>query len=391
MIIRLRLLAGLTAAALVPLATITGPAAATTGSACPDGDVPAAGFADTAANAHAGSIDCAVWWGITGGTSADTYTPSGTLTRAQLASMLARLVEKADRAPTEVASQGFRDMSGNAHARNIDMVAQLGVVGGYADNTFRPGQPVTRAQVASMLVRLETNVFGGTFPVGDANFDDIDGNVHRDAILHLVGAGVTQGVSATSFGPGAPVTRAQMATFVMRHVDRHVADGTFATPTSSEEPPAEEEPAGPGKGESESPCVVETLIRSTFPADYLYAEESVMDNGIGRHCSTRTDHQIESPAEVRVGVDTWERVMPAESIARMYSGEDAFVGDIGVGKSATVQYYPDSNSSWIYVELPGTALDVRIDGLQLSRQEQVGKLIEFARTAIPMLWPSYDW
>lgn len=389
-------IAGLIAASLLPLATLASPAAATTTNACPEGDVPPAGFGDTAGNAHARSIDCAVWWGVAGGTSSDSFGPGGTLTRAQLASMLARLVGRAGLAPTTVIAQGFTDTEQNGHASNIDMMAQLGVVGGYADGTFRPAAVVTRAQVASMLVRLHSNVFDGTFPTGEAAFEDVEGNVHRDAIQRLVAAGITRGMTPTTFAPGGSVTRAQMATFVMRHVDLLVADGVVTTPAAITDPPpaGADEPSttpAPQKGESGSPCIVEDLLRSMFHWEHRWAEEGVMDNGVGRHCHIRVDGPKDIPPDIHVGVDAWERVLPAESIASMYSGEDLFVGDIGIGNSAVIQHYAESTATWIYVELGGTTFEARLEHVDLPVETQAERLTAFARAAIPLLWPDHAW
>mgnify|MGYP006432504445 FL=1 len=65
--------------------------------------------------------------------------------------------------------------------------------------------------MATFLVRG----FGLAEGTGDSFMDD-DGSFFEADIEALVAAGVTSGCSATSFCPGAPVTREQMAAFLIR-------------------------------------------------------------------------------------------------------------------------------------------------------------------------------
>jgi len=58
---------------------------------------------------------------------------------------------------------------------------------------------------------------GGQLPAaGDQGFGDIAGNVHAERINQLAAAGIVQGTAAGTYAPGSPVTRAQMATFLVR-------------------------------------------------------------------------------------------------------------------------------------------------------------------------------
>lgn len=61
--------------------------------ACPPGEVPSSGLADTARNVHRAAIDCIVWYGIAQGTGPTSYSPAASVTRDQMASFLARAVE----------------------------------------------------------------------------------------------------------------------------------------------------------------------------------------------------------------------------------------------------------------------------------------------------------
>ncbi|WP_256759533.1 S-layer homology domain-containing protein [Cohnella sp. WQ 127256] len=85
---------------------------------------------------------------------------------------------------------------------------------GYPEGTFRPNAPVTRGQLTSMLARFLTE---GDIPVATTvSFADI----RDDAIEVVKEKGLLTGTSATTFNPSAPMTRAQMATLVVRWMDR---------------------------------------------------------------------------------------------------------------------------------------------------------------------------
>ncbi|WP_342471880.1 leucine-rich repeat protein [Metasolibacillus sp. FSL H7-0170] len=97
---------------------------------------------------------------------------------------------------------------------------------GYADGTFRPNAPVTRAQMASMLARYLTN---NEIPEVQASFTDTTKHGAKDAIEYVRAQGLFQGTSATTFNPNGSITRAQMAAVAVRWIEQHCAeDSTVA-------------------------------------------------------------------------------------------------------------------------------------------------------------------
>ncbi|MYH43372.1 MAG: S-layer homology domain-containing protein [Acidimicrobiaceae bacterium] len=103
---------------------------------------------------------------------------------------------------------------------DIARVYGLGVTEGTTATTFSPADPVTRAQMASFLARLHKAVTGSDAGVVAAPFTDL-GEVsapQRDDIARVYGLGVTEGTTATTFSPADPVTRAQMASFLARYI-----------------------------------------------------------------------------------------------------------------------------------------------------------------------------
>ncbi|MTV26656.1 hypothetical protein FTX61_14710 [Nitriliruptoraceae bacterium ZYF776] len=165
-----------------------------------------AGFRDVpTGHTHAGAIAALAEAGITAGCTSDTFCPAGRVTRAQVASFLVRASDRQPRA-----TGAFRDVSG-PHATAIDTLAAAGVARGCGPGRFCPNDTVTRAQLASFLQR-ELGL-----PSRTPSFRDVPaGAPHAGAIGALAEAGIIRGGTDGRFQPGAPVTRAQMASFLQR-------------------------------------------------------------------------------------------------------------------------------------------------------------------------------
>jgi subtilisin family serine protease len=154
---------------------------------------------------HAESIYKVAAAGIAEGYDDGTFRPNNGVTRAQMASFLTRALQLPlpDTVP-------FSDVSG-PHAAAIAAVADAGIAFGYSDGTYRPGETVTRAQMASFLARAL-----GVDPASGHGFSDIADSVHSDAIASVAEAGIAEGYSDGTYRPNQTVTRAQMASFLAR-------------------------------------------------------------------------------------------------------------------------------------------------------------------------------
>lgn len=193
--------------------------------ACPAVEVPHSGFLDVGASTHTAAIDCITWWGITTGRTVTTYEPAGTITRGQMASMLARAMETAgETLPTDPPAP-FADVAGTTHAPAIDQLAALGIVQGRDDGTFAPGDAVNRAQMAALLIRTFEAVTAVELDPPRDYFVDDDGSIHEPAIDAAALAGLTAGQEGDRFAPGAELRRDQMATFMARLLDLFVVEG----------------------------------------------------------------------------------------------------------------------------------------------------------------------
>jgi hypothetical protein len=158
---------------------------------------------------HAVNIDKIAAAGITAGYSDGTFRPDVSVTRAQMATFLVRALGL-----TPIDGTRFGDTAGDVHERSINAVAEAGITLGDQQGNFQPAQPVTRAQMATFLVRALDLPSGAP-----AAFSDIAGNTHADNIQRLVHATITTGYSDGTFRPNVAVSRAQMATFLSRALD----------------------------------------------------------------------------------------------------------------------------------------------------------------------------
>ena len=119
----------------------------------------------------------------------------------------------ADGAQEEVKSGSFRDVTSTHWAfDSVERAAEMGLVTGYSDGTFRPDTPVTRAQFVLMLWRM----CGKPAAAKAASFADASADWYQDALSWAVEKGYVNGLSDTRFGPDAPITRQQAMAILFR-------------------------------------------------------------------------------------------------------------------------------------------------------------------------------
>jgi outer membrane protein assembly factor BamB len=140
------------------------------------------------------------------------FCPSQAVTRAQMASFLARALHlpPAEGFPPG-RPQGWPDVTPGPHSDAIDRVAAAGITVGCGDGAgFCPARTVTRAQMASFLARaLELEPTSSPFP-------DVQGP-HAQSVGAVAAAGIARGCGdGTAYCPDRPVRRDQMAAFLRR-------------------------------------------------------------------------------------------------------------------------------------------------------------------------------
>lgn len=181
---------------------------------------------DDGGSVHEPAIDCLAALGLLQGDADGDVRPAEDVTRGQAAAIVLRLLEAAREATIgQLCPEGFdtfADTAGSVFELPIGCLAELGVVSGFPDGTYRAGLEVSRAQLASLLARA-VDQLGGSLPVGDTGaFSDVSaGDPHAEAIASLAAADVLHGLGHGSFGPWQPLTRGQLASSVERLV-RHL-------------------------------------------------------------------------------------------------------------------------------------------------------------------------
>lgn len=205
--------------------------------ACPPGRVPPAGFEDVSSSltpTHFAAIECLAWWEITRGLDAQNtrYGPKESVSRGQMATFMARVIDKSGGSLPATSQDWFSDDDGSVHENAINRMRQAGVVSGTSATTFAPARPVTRDQMATFLRNTFNARTGVEWSAQMDYFTDDDGNVHEPAINAAAAAGVARGTDGlTAYTPSGNVTREQMATFITRTLDILVEEGHTNPPT----------------------------------------------------------------------------------------------------------------------------------------------------------------
>ena len=145
-----------------------------------------------------------------------TVRPNGSISRAEVATVLFRLLKDDVRMQNLTKDNAYSDVSDTAwYAAAVSTLSKMGVISGYPDGAFRPNAPITRAEFAAMIAR-----FDETAKSADTPFTDISGHWAENAIGKAYGNGWVEGSSKTVFCPESNLTRAETATLLNRVLHR---------------------------------------------------------------------------------------------------------------------------------------------------------------------------
>lgn len=151
------------------------------------------------------------------------FQPSGNVTRAEAAAMLARLLAE-DKGDSIWGRMRFRDVaSGSWYADYINYLAGYGIAVGRGNNEFAPNAAISRAEFVAMAVRFceeygDTNLSNIT---NGKKFADINsGYWGAEYIAYAAGAGWVVGYGDGSFRPNEGISRAEMVTVMNRLLNR---------------------------------------------------------------------------------------------------------------------------------------------------------------------------
>lgn len=159
-----------------------------------------------------------------------TVRPDGRITRAEVATILYRLMKdqvkaRFDSKPTVK----FSDVSsGDWYYSAVQMCAKAGIVSGYPDGSFKPNQAVTRAEFFKMVAMLYSDALNT--PITGKIFNDINGHWAEKYINLLQKLGIVKGYPNGSVKPNANLTRGEAASIMNRVLGRIVGDSSFSDP-----------------------------------------------------------------------------------------------------------------------------------------------------------------
>ena len=153
---------------------------------------------------------------ITKGTSATSFSPNNTCTRAEIVTFLWR----AAGSPTPTITRNpFTDVKysvGSDFYNAILWASQNGITAGKTTTTFAPNDNSTRAQIVTFLWRYAKKPLGYyTNPFNDV--DKTEYAAYYDAILWAAGKGIATGNTPKTFNPDGTCTRAEAVTFLYRY------------------------------------------------------------------------------------------------------------------------------------------------------------------------------
>ena len=146
--------------------------------------------------------------GITNGTTATTFSPNNTCTRAHILTFLWR----ACGSPQPSIENPFTDVKAtNYYYQSAVWAAEKGLLP--RGSTFNGGSPCARSEAVTYLWKLS----GDDYVEGATAFKDVkNGTETAKAVQWAVESGVTNGTTSTTFSPDNTCTRAQIMAFLYR-------------------------------------------------------------------------------------------------------------------------------------------------------------------------------
>ena len=152
------------------------------------------------------------------GYSDGTVRPNGKITRAEVATIFFRLLDDDTRAKYWSSENAFSDVSADKWYNNaVSTLSRMGVIGGYADGTFRPDAPISRAEFAKIAVSFTQNNGSAVYNY----FTDVKTtDWFAPYVTAAKDAGLIEGYSDGSFKPESKITRAEACAIVNRTLGR---------------------------------------------------------------------------------------------------------------------------------------------------------------------------
>jgi hypothetical protein len=154
---------------------------------------------------------------ITAGCGSGNYCPGSSVTRAQMAVFLLRSTDGSGYTPPNCLVATFSDVPcSSGFSSWVNELAERGVTAGCGGGKYCPSDAVTRAQMAVFLLRTHEGTGYTPPPCVTPAFADVPcSSGFAPWIDELAARGITAGCGAGNYCPGNPVTRGQMAVFLV--------------------------------------------------------------------------------------------------------------------------------------------------------------------------------
>jgi len=177
-------------------------------------------FSDVSAtNVHREAIDCLAGLAVTYGTGDGLYTPASEVTRLQMASFTARLLEAGGVALPASPNDAYDDDDGTVHDLAVNQLVALRVIRGDTGEVGRDFQgevAMKRDRMAAWMARAYALIAGHELPAPTVDYFGDDAALHEADINRLAAAGIVQGTSPGVYSPRIGVRRDQMASYLAR-------------------------------------------------------------------------------------------------------------------------------------------------------------------------------
>jgi hypothetical protein len=148
----------------------------------------------------------------------NTVRPEGLITREEVAAVFYRLLDPVYRLSILTENESFNDVSaGRWSIKHIATLANGKIIEGYPDGSFKPGDSITRAELAAIASR-----FDNLSTVQGNSFTDIEEHWAIDYINSSAAKGWVKGYPDGSFKPDQYITRAEFVTLVNNVLGRNV-------------------------------------------------------------------------------------------------------------------------------------------------------------------------
>ena len=142
--------------------------------------------------------------------------PQNNITRAEVATIFFRLLTDETRTANMTKSNIYNDVKdGDWFCCAVSTLSKMGIIKGYEDGSFKPNDPISRAEFAAIAARFD--------PDGDktpATFADVTSHWAKDEISIAANHGWIKGYEDGSFKPDQKITRAETMTLVNRVLNR---------------------------------------------------------------------------------------------------------------------------------------------------------------------------